>query len=293
MTMHEDEVHVDAELVSRLVSDQFPALASLPIREVRSTGTVNAVYRLGPHLAARLPRVPKWSSDLINELAWLPLLARHLPLQVPRPVHTGAPSEDYPLTWAIYEWIEGSPYSDSAVDDERRAARHLAAFVTQLRGIDPAGASPAGRRPLSTLDEVTRESLATSGDVIDAVGATAMWARALETRPWSGQPVWIHSDLLRPNLLAHRGRLSAVIDWGGAGAGDPAGDVIAAWAVFGPRGRKVFRKALGVDDETWNRARGFALHQASVIIPYYRKTNPDFVTMAARTIGEIVSELSD
>jgi hypothetical protein len=32
--------------------------------------------------------------------------------------------------------------------------------------------------------------------------------------------------------------------------------------------------ALEVDDGTWDRARGIALHQAALIILYYRDTNP-------------------
>jgi hypothetical protein len=59
--------------------------------------------------------------------------------------------------------------------------------------------------------------------------------------------------------------------------------------VFGPTGRALFRSALDVDDGTWNRARGFALHQAAVIIPYYRQTNPGFVSLAKRTIEEILA----
>ena len=54
-----------------------------------------------------------------------------------------------------------------------------------------------------------------------------------------------------------------MIDFGGVGVGDPAADVIAAWSVFGPTGRATFRAALDVDDGTWDRARGFALHQAA------------------------------
>jgi aminoglycoside phosphotransferase (APT) family kinase protein len=42
----------------------------------------------------------------------------------------------------------------------------------------------------------------------------------------------------------------------------PATDVIPAWAVFGRSGRQAFRAALVVDDATWIRARGIALHQA-------------------------------
>ena len=87
------------------------------------------------------------------------------------------------------------------------------------------------------------------------------------------------------------GRLHAVIDFGAAGAGDPAADVIAAWSVFGPVGRAVYRDALAVDDGTWYRALGFALHQAAGIIPYYKRTNPRFVTMARHTISQILADL--
>jgi hypothetical protein len=72
--------------------------------------------------------------------------------------------------------------------------------------------------------------------------------------------------------------------------GDPAADVIAAWSVFGPNGRRTYRLSLDVD-EVWNRARGFALHQAAMIIPYYAETNPEFVTLAKRTIQEVIADM--
>ncbi len=89
----------------------------------------------------------------------------------------------------------------------------------------------------------------------------------------------------------HGGRLSAVIDFGSAGVGDPAADVIAAWSVFGAAGRDTFRAALAVDDSTWNRARGFALHQAAAIIPYYLQTNPAFAAMAKRTVEQVIEDV--
>ena len=76
----------------------------------------------------------------------------------------------------------------------------------------------------------------------------------------------------------------------GAGAGDPAADVVPAWSVFSKAGREAFRTALDVDDATWDRARGYALHQAALIVPYYRGTNPDFVAMARRTIHEVMTD---
>jgi aminoglycoside phosphotransferase (APT) family kinase protein len=288
--MHLDEVEIDAALVARLVAAQFPRLADLPIRAVASTGTVNAIYRLGDHLCARLPRVQSWAKDLDKEWHWLPRLAPRLSLQVPVPVAKGQPQSGYPFAWAIYRWIDGQPYADDLVDDERQAAQDLAQFVGQLRGIDPVvGAPPGGRRPLADLDTDTREAIKSGRGLIDSDAATTAWERALEAPAWQGKPVWIHTDLLRPNLLVNDGRLSAVIDFGGVGVGDPAADVIAAWSVFGPTGRAAFRSALDVDDGTWNRARGFALHQAAVIIPYYRETNPGFVSLAQRTIEEILA----
>ena len=288
--MHAGEADIDVALVEQLIAEQFPRWAGLPIRAVRSTGTVNAIYRLGDHLCARLPRVEEWAQDLEKEWRWLPKLAPHLPLRVPEPIGKGHPTSSYPFSWAVYGWIDGRPYSDDLVDDEQQAARDLARFVAELRRIDPAGAPPSGRRPLRELDAVTRAAIEAARGVIDGDAATAAWERALEAPAWKGTPVWIHADLLRPNVLVRDGRLRAVIDFGGVGIGDPAADVIAAWSVFGRAGRRMFRDALDVDDDTWNRARGFALHQAALIIPYYGRTNPEFVSLARRTVEEVLAD---
>ncbi len=94
-------------------------------------------------------------------------------------------------------------------------------------------------------------------------------------------------------MLVQRGRLGAVLDFGGVGIGDPAMDVIPAWSVFNPVGREIFRAALNVDDPTWRRARGYALHQALLIIPYYRETNPEFVRLAKRTVDNVLAEIKE
>lgn len=291
--MHDGEVDIDAELVSRLVAEQFPRLADLPISAVRSTGTVNAIYRLGDHLCARLPRLQSWARDLEKEWQWLPKLAPHLSLRVPAPVAKGDPASWYPFSWAIYRWIDGQPYADELVDDEHQAAKDLAQFAAELRRIDAVpGAPRGGRKPLSELDTVTRAAIESARHVLDSAAATSAWERALEAPAWDGTPVWVHADLLRPNLLVEGGRLCAVIDFGGVGVGDPAADVIAAWSVFSHAGRETFRDALDVEDGTWNRARGFALHQAAMIIPYYPETNPGFVALAKRTVGEVLADIN-
>jgi aminoglycoside phosphotransferase (APT) family kinase protein len=291
MNMHEGEVDIDLDVVSRLVAAQFPELADHPISVVRSTGTVNALFRLGDRLCARLPRVEHWARNLDTEWEWLPRLSPRLSLLIPEPVAKGEPTSWYPFSWAIYNWIDGSPYSDELVDDEERAAKDLARFVFELRSLDAeVGAPRGGRRPLRELDLLTREAIESSGDVIDRDAALAAWELALEAPAWDGEPTWIHSDLLRPNVLVDEGRICAVIDFGGVGVGDPAADLIPAWSVFGRVGQETFRGALDADDGTWNRARGFALHQAAMIIPYYPETNPEFVALAKRTVEEILAD---
>jgi aminoglycoside phosphotransferase (APT) family kinase protein len=290
--MHADEVDINVGLVERLLAEQFPQWSDLPVTRVRSTGTVNAIFRVGDDYCARLPRKESWSKDLEDECHWLPKLASSLSLRVPEPVAPGTPGSGYPFSWAIYRWIDGTPYADELVDDEERAATDLARFVAELRRIDSSGAPKGGRRPLRELDAETRTAIDNASDEIDSVATTAAWELAVQTPSWAGTPVWIHADLLRPNLLVHAGRLHAVIDFGALGVGDPAADVIAAWSVFGSAGRQVFRTALDVDDGTWDRARGIALHQAAMIIPYYRETNPDFAAYAKRTIEEILIDLN-
>ncbi len=103
--------------------------------------------------------------------------------------------------------------------------------------------------------------------------------------------MWIHGDLDARNLLVQGGRLSAVIDWGGLGVGDPACDVMVAWKLLSPETRDTFRTALAVDASTWARARGWALSQALVALAYYTmETNPVLVLEARRWLAETLAD---
>ena len=291
--MHEGEIDIDAALVKRLLVEQFPHLAEKSITVVRSTGTLNAIYRLGSDLYVRLSRVAEWAESIEREWTWLPNLAPHLSLNIPKPLARGNPTSWYPYPWAIYHWIDGTPYQDDLIDDERQVAHELVNFILELRSVDKLGAPRGGRSPLIELDVETRAAIVSAHGMIDTGAVSSAWTRALQAPSWDENPVWIHGDLIKSNLLVRGGRLHAVIDFGGAGIGDPAMDVIPAWSVFNKLGREIFRTALNVDDDTWCRARSYALHQALLIIPYYRDTNPEFVTMAKWTVDEILKEINN
>ncbi|HVE62472.1 MAG TPA: aminoglycoside phosphotransferase family protein [Mycobacteriales bacterium] len=289
--MHTDEVEVDDFRVRSLINEQFPRWAHLPLRRLLSTGTDNAIFRLGADLGVRLPRI-HWAVDQIGkEHEWLPRLAPHLPAAVPAPLGLGAPGHGYPYPWLVYQWLDGEDALVGRVGDWCELAADVASFVVALQQVDTAGGPTPGARGGSLVrqDESTRRAIAALAGEIDVAAATAVWNEALAASPWSGEPVWVHGDLLPGNLVVVEGRLTGVIDWSPAGVGDPACDAMLAWALPADA-RAVYRAALEIDDATWARGRGWALQQAVTFIPYYRHTIPSAVAAARRRLDAVLAE---
>ena len=282
--MHADEIETDVALVRRLLAEQFPQWADLPIEPVASYGTDHDIYRLGDHLCARLPRIGWATAQAAKEAAWLPKLAPHLPLALPVQLAMGHPAEGYPFDWSVYTWLPGEN-ANGTLADRQQAAVDLAAFVRALRRIDTTGAHPRpphGRGgPLAEGDEQVRRSILELGDRIDGAATLRSWEESLNAAAWDGPEVWVHGDLLPGNLLVVDGRLSAVIDWGGLNVGDPACDLQPAWNVFAGDSRLRFHAELEVDDASWLRGRGWALYQAVSALPYYWDTNPGMIRQAS------------
>ncbi len=294
--MHLDEVETNVSLVLRLLITQFPQWANLPIEPAHSAGTGNALYRLGDDMVVRLPRIPSAIGQVAKEQKWLPILAPLLPLNIPTPLAKGKPSDGYPWHWSVYRWLEGEDGTAAPIADPRQAATDLAQFITALQQIEATDGPPPGQHnfyrgvPLALRDQETRDAIAALHDVIDVDEATAAWDTAIATPLWNKAPVWLHGDLHAGNLLVQQGRLSAVIDFGGLGVGDPACDVMAAWTLLSAESRVVFRELLQVDDATWARGRGWALSFGLIALPYYQITNPVLAGIARRAINEVLAD---
>lgn len=288
------DVLIDAALVRRLVAAQFPQWADLPVAPVAISGWDNATYRLGDEMSVRLPRYPRWVGQVEREQRWLPRLAPHLPLEIPTPLASGVPAEGYPWPWTVHGWLEGETASVDRLVDPRQAATDLGEFVAALQRIDAGGGTPPDSprgRGLALRDAAARDAIAALQGSFDADELTAAWDAALRVPAWQGPPVWIHGDLHPANLLAHRGRLSAVIDFGCVGVGDPACDLMPAWIVFSAATRDAFRAAVPVDDATWARGRGWALSVGLIALPYYETTNPAFARVARHAIEQAIADL--
>ena len=290
--MHADQVEVRVDVVSRLVATQFPQWSNLPVRPVQSDGTVNALFRVGDEVVVRFPlQFGDGPEPLEAELATARLLAGKVSLPVPEPLGLGAPGDGYEGPWTAYRWIPGQVASDTTVVGLGRFAGDLGRFVCSLRAVPTGGRTWPGRGRggrLADLDKHVGSALAKSGELTDVTAVARAWTRALAAGAHEGPDVWVHTDLMPGNLLVRDGRLAAVIDLGGVNVGDPAVDLMPAWHLMDPRARRIFRDALGADDDAWERGRGWAVVQAIMALPYYVHTNRAMADMARRTLAAVV-----
>ena len=191
----------------------------------------------------------------------------------------GVPAEGYPWPWSIYRWLDGENATVERIADLRQFSTDLAQFLAALQRLDPADGPPPGPHnffrggPLSIYDAETRQAIAVLGDTIDAGAAATVWETALQS-VWHGLPVWVHGDVSAGNLLVKEGRLSAVIDFGSSGVGDPACDLVINWTLLPNESREAFSAALPLDKATWARGRGWALWKSLIILAKYRTANP-------------------
>ena len=231
-----------------------------------------------------------------KEPPWLPKPPPNLPLPIPAPLGKGTPGEGYPHPWSVYRWIEGEPATSDRIADPVEFATGLADFLTALYRIDPTGGPPPGRHnffrggPLTVYDDETRQALAALDGRIDTDGASAVWETALAAS-WHGPPVWFHGDVAAGNLLLRAGRLSAVIDFGTSGVGDPACDLAIAYTLLKGESREAFRAALRLDEATWARGRGWVLWKCLITLAGHIETSSVRATTVQREIAEVLADL--
>jgi aminoglycoside phosphotransferase (APT) family kinase protein len=288
---------INIVLVKKLIRTQFPQWAELPIAPVENGGWDNRTFRLGDSMSIRLPSALCYVDQVEKEHRWLPVLRPQLPLPIPVPIALGAPGADYPWPWSIYGWLDGEPAHADYIPEIGRFALDLAHFLVALRRIDAHSGPIAGAHnfhrggSLAVHDMETRQSIDTLADEIDVAAVTGVWDEALATL-WHGPPVWIHGDVADTNLLVKDARLSAVIDFGCAGIGDPSCDLVIAWTFLDPASREQFRSAVGLDPATWRRARGWAIWKALITLAQLRDTDPIKAKKARQVMRNLLDDRS-
>ena len=83
-------------------------------------------------------------------------------------------------------------------------------------------------------------------------------------------------------------RLSAVIDFGSSGIGDPSCDTVIAWTLFSGASRAAFCSALSVDESTWARGRGWALWKSLITLAASLDRDPAAEAAARHVIDQVL-----
>lgn len=282
-------------LVSQLIAGQFPHWAGLAVSPVAADGVDNTTFRLGDTMSVRLPSADCYAEQVDKEHRWLPRLRPHLPLPIPEPLAKGVPGCGFPRPWSVYRWIDGQPAAAGNAADLPQLAADLAAFLGALYRVDPAGGPGPGPHnfhrggPVSFYDGETRAALAALRGHIDTELAAEVWQAAVDAGT-GDRAVWFHGDAQPANLLVRDGKLSAVIDFGTAGVGDPACDTTIAWTFFAGESRRAFKDRLDFDAATWARGRGWAIWKAMIVLVRARQNDPEDAAYTAGVIDAILAD---
>ena len=289
-----ERLTLESEDVRRLVGQQFPQWAGLSVEPVADGGWDNFTFHLGDTMVVRLPSASEYAQAVDKEHRWLPALGPQLPLPIPVPLAKGEPSADYPHPWSVYRWLDGVTADQGRIADPVGFATDLAEFLAALQRIDPADGPQPGVHnwyrggSLRTWDQDTRRALTALEGLVDVERAGVVWAEALDA-PWDGVDRWFHGDVAAGNLVLDDGRLSAVIDFGTCGVGDPACDLAIAWTLLTADGRQAFRERLSVDAASWARGRGWALWKALATCSYTYEDPEDADEFAgARRVLDVI-----
>ena len=296
MQMHPDQLPVPLGTVRELVDQQFPQWQGLPVSEVASQGTVNALFRIGGKLVARFPLEP---GDATVTRRWLESeaqAARELSgctrVLTPEPVALGEPGAGYPLPWSVQTWLPGTVATDEDPGESLVFACDLAEFIRGVRAIDTRGRAfnGSGRGgELRSSDAWMAECFERSGQFLDVPRLRRIWT-VMRALPRSAGDVMTHGDLIPGNVLVSDARLAAVIDVGGLGPADPALDLVGAWHLLEADPRRAFRQDFGCDDLEWERGKAWAFEQSMGAAWYYAESNPAMSLMGQRTLQRIVAD---
>lgn len=254
---------IDEAFAQKLIHEQFPEWASLPVHEVKNSGWDNRTFHLGEHMLIRIPRDEEHAPPILKEYQWLPKLAQSLPIQVPTLIALGQPTNDCPWHWSINHWITGKPLTKEGIENLSSFAKELGLFLKAFQSIDASGAPIAGPHnfyrggSLKAYDHEMQLAIPKIENPRDKEIATQLWQDALSSE-WQKAPVWVHGDFAIGNILIENGRLKAIIDFGQLAIGDPACDLVIAWNFFSNESREVFKETVQLDKNTWIRALGWA-----------------------------------
>jgi aminoglycoside phosphotransferase (APT) family kinase protein len=270
------ERRVDEALAVSLIARQFPPLPERSL-EFLGEGWDYAAFLVDESLVFRFPRREVGLPGTEREIAKLPVLEPLLPVPIPRPLHVGRASEDFP--WPFYgaPYLQGAEPDNSLSDDTRSAlARPLARVLRALHSPETLAAAgdglpvdPMGRADMAVRVPRTRETLAAIGELWQPPAEVdGLLEQALDLSPPEPYAV-CHGDLHFRQLLVDGRTLAGIVDWVDLCRGEPAMDLSLVFGFLPLVARREFFSEYGeVEPAAAVRARVLALNLMSVLVRY-------------------------
>lgn len=201
-----------------------------PVSRLPEIGIFNAIFAVGDDLVLRVPRHhPAFVAAARKEAVAAPH-ARACGVRTPRLVAFDDTLDVIPVPYSLYERVDGMDLGSLQLEPEaaREAYRDLGRDLARLH----AGTARAGALADLALEpmpapRVHLDALVTGGHLTPLEGQwLSRWLDELEALPGAFfEPVFLHGDIQMSNLMVGEdGRYLALLDWGGAGWGDPAYD---------------------------------------------------------------------
>ncbi len=276
------DIEITPDLVRQLLLEQHPHLADLPLTEVGS-GWDNVMFRLGDHLAVRIPRRTYFAHSIAIEQEFLPKLKLFLP--TPTATNIGKPSDFFPYPWSVVPWLPGE--NADLAPPISAESETLTQFLKSLH--QPASEN-APYNPYRGCNLDFREQMLKEGnfDINPFLSEhnQAQWQQALSATPQPAQNrPWVHGDLHPQNILTQNNKFSAIIDWGDLTSGDPAVDAAAFYMLFlDPMAINQY----STDPDLIARSRGWAILFAVMIL----SKDPEQTSRHAQTSLQILKTLN-
>lgn len=288
--------NISVDLVRKIIYKQFPEYQSLTIQKVEKQGHDNRSYRLGCDMLIRMPSSKEYAQKIPIEQELLLKLAPFINIKIPKPIKIGQPSKDYPYPFSIYKYLPGKSLNLMELNNQEKEqlAYDLAKFLKELYNIKNIPILKPGTHNfyrgehISVYKEDFIKQISQLTDILNTKQASKLFNDACTTK-WNKDPVWIHGDLAIGNILIDQGKLSGIIDFGCSATGDPACDLVITWTYFSGQAREIFIKEIAMDEETWRRARSWALWKASFELCQIINKNSKDYFLQQKIINEVIN----
>jgi aminoglycoside phosphotransferase (APT) family kinase protein len=154
-------------------------------------------------------------------------------LPVPRAIGAHTEADDAGPVWMVTTRLQGTPLWDvveGAPEDERVALfEQLGEQLGRVHALDVPPELPVEEDQSNWLDRAYHRAASYVRRHV-AMALPERLARRLRDRPGPMPRTLVHGDFTLDNVLAENGRITGIIDWGGASAADPRWDVTLALA---------------------------------------------------------------